>query len=93
MSTLPGIGAATAERITAKLRRKMPKFALMVTRDDGDPVTQHERDVVDETLQILIKLGHSDAEARKLLEKPLASKKKFKDVDALFQAVYDQSET
>ncbi len=30
LSSLPGIGAATAERMIAKLRRKMPKFALIV---------------------------------------------------------------
>ncbi|MEC9003537.1 MAG: Holliday junction branch migration protein RuvA, partial [Planctomycetota bacterium] len=28
LSALPGIGPATSERIIAKLRRKMPKFAL-----------------------------------------------------------------
>ncbi|MCA9210405.1 MAG: Holliday junction DNA helicase RuvA, partial [Planctomycetales bacterium] len=30
LSALPGIGAATSERIIAKLRRKMSKFALLV---------------------------------------------------------------
>ena len=30
LSTLPGVGAAVAERIIAKLRRKMTKFALMI---------------------------------------------------------------
>ena len=30
LSTLPGIGPAMAERIVAKLRRKMTKFALMI---------------------------------------------------------------
>lgn len=93
MSTLPGIGAATAESICAKLRRKMPKFALMVPRGDTpENMTQVERDIVEETYQILMKLGHSEPEARSLLEAPLASKKKFKDVDALFQAVYDNTE-
>jgi len=33
LSKLPGVGAATAERIIAKLRRKMPKFALLVAKD------------------------------------------------------------
>ena len=32
LSALPGIGPATAERVIAKLRRKVPKFALLVTR-------------------------------------------------------------
>lgn len=90
MSTMPGIGAATAERIVAKLRRKMAKFALMVPREvvgdgqaDGD-------DVFETTYQILVNLGHPEAEARQLLEGPLRSKKKFKDVDALLQCVYEQ---
>ena len=30
LTTLPGIGAAMAERIIAKLRRKMAKLALMI---------------------------------------------------------------
>ena len=34
LSGLPGIGPAMAERIIAKLRRKVPKFALMVARDE-----------------------------------------------------------
>ena len=33
LSALPGIGPATSERIIAKLRRKMPRFALMVDRE------------------------------------------------------------
>ena len=33
LASLPGIGPAMAERIIAKLRRKVPKFALMVARD------------------------------------------------------------
>src|SRR4029077_1065586 len=32
LSALPGVGPATAERIIAKLRRKVPKFALLVDR-------------------------------------------------------------
>ncbi len=33
LSTLPGIGAATAEKVIATLRRKMPRFALLVRRE------------------------------------------------------------
>ncbi len=87
VSTLPGIGAATSERIIAKLRRKMPKFALMVPRDDS-PESSIERDVVEETFQILCSLGHSESDARKLLDDSLSTKKKFKDVESLLSAVY-----
>ena len=87
LSTLPGIGPAIAERIIAKLRRKMPKFALLVGRDESG-ATQVERSVVDETFQILCSLGHSEADARRLLDGVLATKQKFKDVEVLLQAVY-----
>ena len=90
VSTLPGIGASTAERIIAKLRRKMPKFALMVPRTDhaGQEV---ERDVVEETFQVLCSLGHSESDARQLIDTALQSKKKFKDVESFLQQVYQQS--
>ncbi len=91
LSTLPGIGAATAERIVAKLRRKMAKFALLVAQEQFDATTGVEHSIVDETYQILISLGHSEVDARRLLETPISSKKKFKDVESLLQAVYDQA--
>ena len=92
ISTLPGIGPSTAEKVSATLRRKMAKFALMVPRAEGDDSeVAVERSIVDETYQILLALGHSESEARQLLEIPIASKKEFKDVDTLLQAVYDQS--
>ena len=90
VSTLPGIGAATSERIIAKLRRKMPKFALMVPRGDS-PESNIERDIVEETFQILCSLGHNESDARKLLDESLATKKKFKDVESLLSAVYQTS--
>jgi Holliday junction DNA helicase RuvA len=92
LSTLPGIGGATAEKIVAALRRKMAKFALIVPRDDpGDPVTQLEQDLVEQTYQILITLGHTELDARKQLERILGIKKKFDTVDDLLQAVYENS--
>ena len=33
LSSLPGVGPATAEKIIATLRRKMPRFALLVRRE------------------------------------------------------------
>lgn len=90
LESLPGIGGATAERIVAKLRRRMPKFALLVARDYptlGDVAP----DVVTDTFTVLRQLGHSEAEARRLLDTALGSKKKFKDVSALLEAIYQQS--
>ncbi len=91
LTTLPGIGPAMAEKIVAQLRRKMAKFALLVQREEVDQALDVERSIVEETFQILVALGHSESDARKLLDVPIASKKKFKDVEALLQAVYEQS--
>tara|TARA_Y100001933_G_scaffold65941_2_gene66315 strand:+ start:7578 stop:8204 length:627 start_codon:yes stop_codon:yes gene_type:complete len=89
LSGLPGIGPATAERIVAKLRRKVPKFALLAERDDARG-GELERDVVSEGFSVLVSLGHSEKEARRLIDAILASDKKFADVQDLLQAVYDQ---
>ena len=90
LSTLPGVGAATAERIIAKLRRKMPKFALLAVRDEV-PETDVRRDVVDDTFQALVALGHSESDARKLIDSVLQTKKKFSDVESMLRTIYDTS--
>jgi Holliday junction DNA helicase RuvA len=89
LSALPGIGPATAERIIAKLRRKMPKFALMAVREEP-AAAEVQTDVVAETFEVLRSLGHSESEARKLLDSVLATRQKFKDVQELLQAVYQK---
>jgi Holliday junction DNA helicase RuvA len=91
LSSLPGIGPAMAERIIAKLRRKVPKFALMAVREEHREA-EVEPDVVSETFEVLRSLGHGESEARRLLDITLATKKKFKDVQSLIEAIYQQSQ-
>ncbi|OHB77617.1 MAG: ATP-dependent DNA helicase RuvA [Planctomycetes bacterium RBG_16_64_10] len=89
LASLPGIGPATAERIIAKLRRKVPKFALLVAREL--PVAADvPRDVVCEAFEVLRKLGHSETDARQLLDAVLAQKQTYKDIESLLHAVYAQ---
>jgi Holliday junction DNA helicase RuvA len=90
LSTLPGVGPATAERVVAKLRRKVPKFALMVARE-LPPDAEVAADVVSETYQALRTLGHSESDSRRLVDAALAKKKKYKNTEELLQAIYDQS--
>jgi Holliday junction DNA helicase RuvA len=87
LAALPGIGPAMAERIIAKLRRKMTRFALMVQRESG---AEHEttHDVINDGHDALIALGHSPADAREKIEQALRSQGKFKSVDELIQAIY-----
>ncbi len=90
LTTLPGIGAATSDRVIAKLRRKMSKFALLVTQTDSSE-DQTDRDIVEETFATLCELGHSESDARRMLDGALAEKPKHKDVGELLQAVYSSS--
>lgn len=90
LSTLPGIGPATSERIIAKLRRRVPKFALLVGRDTL-PVADVERDLLTEAFEILRVLGHSESDARRLLDGALDKKRKFKAVDDLLHAIYEKA--
>jgi holliday junction DNA helicase RuvA len=87
LSALPGIGPAMAERIIAKLRRKMTRFALMVQRESA---AEHEttHDVINDGHDALIALGHSPADARDKIERALRSQGKFKSVDELIQTIY-----
>ncbi len=89
LSALPGIGPATAERMIAKLRRKMPKFALLVRREVPGAEVQ-QPGVVEETYQALVVLGHSEADAHRLIEQALAGGKKFKDTESMIQAIYQK---
>ncbi len=91
LAGLPGIGPATAERIIAKLRRKVPKFALIVVREEAYQA-EVQPDVVSETYEVLRSLGHSESDARKLLDAALGTKKKYNDVQSLLQAIYQNTQ-
>jgi Holliday junction DNA helicase RuvA len=98
LSTLPGIGEATAERIVAKLRRKVGKFALIVGPEqavaaaeaNGAPVSA-EHDVIRDTFAALVSVGHSESQAREAIDRVLAGKKKFKSVSDMIEAIYLQT--
>lgn len=100
LATFPGIGEATAERIVAKLRRKVGKYALIVGPDAAStaPAAQSngapenaEPDVIRDTYAALLSVGHSDTQARAAIDRVLAGKKKFKSVADMIEAIYQQS--
>jgi len=87
LTTLPGIGAAMAERIVAKLRRKMAKFALLIDRDMPDGQSQRPS-IVEDAYEAMLSLGHTSSEAREKVEAAIKSKPKAKSVDELLIEVY-----
>lgn len=86
LSTLPGVGPAMAERIVAKLRRKMAKFALMI--DAGEVGDIARPSIAEDAFQALLSLGHSSAESRDKVDAALKSKPKAKSVDELLMEIY-----
>ena len=91
LSALPGIGPAMAERIVAKLRRKMTKFALMIAREaPAGEKGEGQSDVINEGYEALVALGHSPADAREKIIKAAQAKGKVKSVEDLIQEVYRQ---
>ena len=87
LSTLPGIGPAVAERIIAKLRRKMAKFALMVA---GDLPESDTPDVLAEAYEALLSVGHTAQDAMARLEFVKESGKKFKTVEDVLSEIYQK---
>jgi Holliday junction DNA helicase RuvA len=89
LSTLPGIGPAMAERIVAKLRRKMTKFALMIAAripEAADAVS----DLMSETYEALISVGHNPQDARERIETVMQAGKKFKSVEDVLAEIYQR---
>lgn len=89
LTTLPGIGPKMAEKIVAELRRKMARFALLIPAAEGE-ASVVSTSITEEVYQILVSFGHSEIEARKMVDDVLVEKKKFKDVDAFLSVVYEK---
>jgi Holliday junction DNA helicase RuvA len=94
LTSLPGIGAATAEQVVATLRRKVTKFALMPARREGsEPVAAApvvDGNLVEDAYQALLSVGHSPLEARNRLDKALAGGRSFKAVEEILLEIYKQ---
>ncbi|MHC5543903.1 Holliday junction branch migration protein RuvA, partial [Singulisphaera rosea] len=87
------------ERIVAKLRRKVGKYALIVGQEaagatpaqvNGSPENA-EPDVIRDTYAALLSVGHTESQARQALDRALAGKKKFKSVADMIDAIYQQN--
>jgi holliday junction DNA helicase RuvA len=100
LATYPGIGEATAERIVAKLRRKVGKFTLIVgpgeatqgapAEANGEP-DNAEPDVIRDTYAALLSVGHNDSQARQAIDRVLSGKKKYRTVADMIDAIYQQN--
>src|SRR5262245_6431344 len=86
LTSLPGVGAAPAEQIGGKLRRKVTRYALMPAGTsapvEGEPAAEQpavsvDSNVLEDAYQALLSVGHSPMEARDMLDKVLAKGQTF----------------
>jgi Holliday junction DNA helicase RuvA len=94
LTSLPGVGAATAEQIIATLRRKVTKFALMAPPANGDkpagPVTVIDGNLLEDAYQALLSVGHTPVEARLRLDRVVGGGRTFKSVEEILLEIYKQ---
>ena len=90
LSALPGIGPAMSERIIAKLRRKVPKFALMVAQQEVHEADV-ESDVVAETFEVLRSWATPRATPGGCWTPPWRPRRSTPTCRVCLQAIYQQS--
>lgn len=99
LTTLPGVGGPTAEKIVATLKRKVTRYALAAARPaSGEGVPAEEvaptavvaGDVLEEAYQALMALGHSPIEARNRLDRALATGQAFASAEEVLLVIYNK---
>ena len=89
LTTLPGIGPATAEQVVATLRRKVGRFSLATgaVAGQGSP-SPVAGGVLEDAYQALLGLGHTPQEARNKLEKVLVGARAFQSAEEILVEIY-----
>jgi len=73
IKSLPGIGSRMADMITAELKGKMSKFALL-KEEEYRPITDEKLNIREEAKAILSQLGYKYSEINKMIEDALIRK-------------------
>jgi Holliday junction DNA helicase RuvA len=104
LTTLPGVGAATAEQIVTTLKRKVTKFAVAAPAsglrqragDDNGPADAGRSpdespingQVIEDVYLALMSVGHSPIEARVKVDQLVQSGRPVKDVGSALALIY-----
>ena len=89
LTELPGIGPRMAEKIIAELKGRVAKFALM---QDDQPLAKPVQppDFAAEVMQILRQLQYPQNEAKLMIERALATGRKFKSTEDILEQIFKQ---
>jgi Holliday junction DNA helicase RuvA len=90
LSSLPGIGKRTAEKIIAELNGKLAKFALIRDTEPTAGEPAEEPDFKDEVVDVLLQLGYSVGEAEVLLRQALSAGGRAETAEELIQQIFKE---
>jgi Holliday junction DNA helicase RuvA len=103
LTTLPGVGSATADAIVATLKRKVTRYALGnqpgeapagegggSANGEVEPAAIVSGGVVEDAYQALLALGHSPMEARHRLDRVLTGGRTFNSVEEILKEIYSK---
>jgi Holliday junction DNA helicase RuvA len=95
LTSLPGVGPATADQVVATLRRKVTRFAFAdTTGASGEAPSANvpgvDGNLIEDAYQALVNLGLSPLESRERLDKVLVGGKMFGSVQEILVAVFQQ---
>jgi Holliday junction DNA helicase RuvA len=91
LTSLPGVGPATADQVVATLRRKVTRFAFSEPAAAGGepaPVPGVDGSLIEDAYQALVNLGLSPLEARERLDKVLVGGVTFGSAQEIITAVF-----
>lgn len=94
LTTLPGVGAATAETIVTTLKRKVTRFVHLgpgasENGEAGDkPLSVVHGNLVEDAYRSLLTLGMSPLEARNRLDKVLPTKKSWTSTQEILEGIF-----
>src|SRR5262249_28079186 len=98
LTSLPGVGTATAEQIVATLKRKVTRFTVAqpaplegAAAEEGPviPLTV-DGNVLEDAYQALLSVGLSHGEARKRLDTLLTGGKTFGSAEEVLLEIYKE---
>lgn len=91
LSTLPGVGAQTADQIIAALQRKVTRFTVpadATTDSQSAPASAMTGSLLEDLYNALLSLGHSPADARNKLDRLVHSGQPFQTIEQALVAIY-----
>jgi Holliday junction DNA helicase RuvA len=90
LTSLPGIGTATADQVVATLRRKVTRFALVGERPSEALGANIDGQLLEDVYNALLGVGHPPPEARRKLDKLLANGQTYTSVEAMLMEIFKQ---